>query len=314
MSRWRTLHFHFHAMACPCSLQMDGMDESHMRHAATEAIAEIHRIEQKFSRYRHDSVISLINRSAGKGVVEVDTETAYLLDFSEKLWQLSDGLFDVTSGVLRRAWDFKNARLPDPENVKHLLTQVGWQHVEHDANQVRLEKAGMELDFGGFGKEYAADLAAVVLQSHGVNHALVNLGGDLHATGGRGLPEMEGAPWQIEIQHPRQDSIKIDGNVSSFASLAALPLGRGGLATSGDYERFFIHDGQRYCHVLNPQTGWPVSHWQSVSILAANTTSAGALSTIALLKEADAPAWLEAQGVRYLMVQKNGEIQRNQTA
>lgn len=308
MSRWRTLHFDFHAMASPCSLQMDGVDEALMRHAAAEAILEVRRIEQKFSRYRSDSVISLINQSAGHDAVEIDAETGYFLDFSEKLWQLSDGLFDVTSGVLRQAWDFKNARLPDPENLKNLLAKVGWQHVERDANKVKLGKAGMELDFGGFGKEYAADLAAVVLQSHGISNALVNLGGDLHATGGRGLPELEGAPWHIEIQHPRQ------GSSGAFTSLAVLPLARGGLATSGDYERFFIQDGQRYCHVLNPQTGWPVAHWQSVSVLAANTTSAGALATIALLKGADAPAWLQAQGVRYLLVQQDGEIQQNQSS
>ncbi|CAN5884353.1 FAD:protein FMN transferase [soil metagenome] len=305
MSRWRTLHFDFQAMASPCGLQMDGLDERLMRQAAAEAIAEVQRIEKKFSRYRAASVISLINQSAGHQAVEVDAETGYLLDFSDKLWQLSDGLFDITSGVLRRAWDFKKASLPDPENLQQLLTLVGWQQLERDGNQVRLTRPGMELDFGGFGKEYAADRAAVVLQKYGITHALVNLGGDLHATGARGLPELEGAPWHIEIQHPRPDP------AHAATPLALLPLGRGGLATSGDYERYFIQNGQRYCHVLNPQTGWPVSHWQSVSVLAPNTTSAGALSTIAMLKGSDAPAWLETQGVRYLLVSQNGDILQN---
>lgn len=305
MSRWRTLRFEFQAMASPCSLQMDGRDEGVMRRAAAEAIAEVQRIEHKFSRYREDSVISRINRSAGLDAVETDTETSGLLDFAQALWSLSDGLFDITSGVLRHAWDFKNARMPEPAMLEGLLARVGWQQLERHGHQVRLRLPGMELDFGGFGKEYAADRAAAVLQSHGIVHALVNLGGDLHALGERGLPELEGTPWQIEIQHPRPASE--DANTP----LALLPLARGGLATSGDYERYFIHEGQRYCHVLDPRTGWPVSHWQSVSVLAANTTSAGALSTIAMLKGTDAIGWLQAQGARYLAVQHDGQVLRN---
>lgn len=271
-----------------------------MRKAAAEAIAEVRRIEQKFSRYIDGSIVSRINRSAGQEAVAVDAETGGLLDFAHALWQLSDGLFDITSGVLRRAWDFKTGKLPEPDVLQTALTQIGWQHVQRHAGQVRLALPGMELDFGGFGKEYAVDRAAAVVQSHGLSHALVNLGGDLHALGGRGLPEMKGAPWQVHIQHPRA------GRDLAQAALAVLPLERGGLATSGDYERFFIHAGKRYCHVLNPHTGWPVSHWQSVSVLAANAAAAGALSTIAMLKGADAIAWLETQGARYLAVQNDG--------
>ena len=303
MSRWRTLRFDFSAMACPCSIELDGQDEPLMRHASAKALAEVQRIEQQFSRYRTDSIISRINRAAGGDWVTVDAETHQLLDFADALWQLSDGLFDITSGVLRQAWDFKKAQLPQSDVLQALLARVGWQHVEREGTQVRLRQPGMELDFGGFGKEYAADRAAAVLLQHGMAHALVNLGGDLHALGARGMPELQGAPWQIEIQAPRP--------TTPIQPLATLALARGGLATSGDYERFLIHQGQRYCHVLNPHTGWPVSHWQSVSVLSANTSSAGALSTIAMLKGADAPAWLDGQGVRYLGVAQDGLIQRN---
>jgi thiamine biosynthesis lipoprotein len=295
-------------MASPCSLQIDGQDEPAMRHAAVQAIAEVQRIEKKFSRYTVDSVVSRINRSAGQVAVTMDAETSGLLDFAHALWQQSGGLFDVTSGVLRQAWNFKTGTLPRPEQLEKLLATVGWQNVERSNNLVRLALPGMELDFGGFGKEYAADRAAAVLNSHGMAHALVNLGGDLHALGGRGLPELHCAPWQIDIQHPRPDPTQ-----PQHQALARLPLARGGLATSGDYERFFSHAGKRYCHVLDPRTGWPVTFWQSVSVLAANTTSAGALSTIAMLKGDQARAWLETQGVRYLAVQEDGQLLRNQT-
>ncbi len=174
--------------------------------------------------------------------------------------------------------------------------------MELEAKQVRLPIMGMELDLGGIGKEYAADRAAAVLHSRGIAHALVNLGGDLHALGARALPELQDTAWQIEIQHPRPDT------ASGKSSLAVLALQQGGLATSGDYERFFIQDGKRYCHVLNPHAGWPVTHWQSVSVLATNTTTAGALTTIAMLKGADAVDWLAAQGVRYLAVTQDGKL------
>ena len=304
MKSWRALRFDFRAMASPCSIQMDGQDEHTMRQAATEAIGEVQRIEHKYSRYREDSIVSRINQSSTTGgQVAVDGETTELLGFAHALWLMSDGLFDITSGVLRQAWDFRAARLPEPAKLQSTLEKVGWNKVERSGSTVRLTQPGMELDFGGFGKEYAADRAAAVLHRHGIAHALVNLGGDLHALGARALPELQDTAWQIEIQHPRPDT------AIGKSSLAVLALQQGGLATSGDYERFFIQDGKRYCHVLNPHTGWPVTHWQSVSVLATNTTTAGALTTIAMLKGADAVDWLSAQGVRYLAVQSDGSLQ-----
>jgi FAD:protein FMN transferase len=308
MSRWRTLRFEFQAMASACSVQIDGRDERVMRRAAAEAIAEVHRIESKFSRYLEGSVVSRINRNAGLDLIEVDPETNGLLDFAAQLWVLSDGLFDITSGVLRRAWDFKKALVPTADELQTLLNLVDWKRVERQGGKVRLPTPGMQLDFGGFGKEYAADRAAAVLLRHGMDHALINLGGDLHALGARGMPGQEGESWQIEIQHPRPKPSQ------PLESIALLPLARGGLATSGDYERFFIRDGLRYCHILNPKTGWPVTHWQSVSVLAANSTAAGALSTIAMLKGPDALAWLGAQSAPYLAVAQDGQVMRSSAA
>ncbi|MFM2275187.1 MAG: hypothetical protein RL211_1059 [Pseudomonadota bacterium] len=305
MSRWRTLRFEFQAMACACSVQIDGRDERAMRTAAAQAITEVHRIESKFSRYLEGSVVSRINRNAGLDLIEVDSETNGLLDFASQLWALSGGLFDITSGVLRRAWDFKNALVPKADDLQALLNLVDWKRVERQGNKVRLSTPGMQLDFGGFGKEYAADRAAAVLQCHGMDHALINLGGDLHALGARAMPGQEGEPWQIEIQHPRPKPLQ------PLESIALLPLAHGGLATSGDYERFFIRDGLRYCHILNPQTGWPVTHWQSVSVLAANSTAAGALSTIAMLKGPDALTWLGTQNASYLAVSQDGQVMRS---
>lgn len=302
MARWRTLQFDFVAMASPCSIRIDTQDERAARQAAKAAIAEVQRIETKYSRYQAGSVVSRINQGAGQAAVEVDAETRELLAFAHALWEMSDGLFDISSGVLRRAWNFRSTLLPSAEAVQDALACVGWQKVELHDSSVRLSQAGMELDFGGFGKEYAADRAAAVLGQHGQQHALVNLGGDLHALGPRAVPELSGAPWRIQIAHPRPEA------AHDKPPLASLNLTRGGLASSGDYERFLVHEGKRYCHVLNPLTGWPVTHWQSISVLATNTTTAGALTTIAMLKEQDAVAWLTAQDARYLGVLWDGSM------
>jgi thiamine biosynthesis lipoprotein len=301
MTAWRALVFDFTAMASPCSIAIEGRDERAMKRAADSAIGEVKRIESKFSRYLAASVVSRINAAAGGAPVAVDDETASLLDFAGELWRQSQGRFDVTSGVLRQAWDFRRAQLPAQAHVDALLQLVGWPQVEWDprARRIRLPRAGMEIDFGGFGKEYAADRAAAVLRQHGLEHAIVNLGGDVHVLGPHGVPDARGEPWRIAIEHPRP------GRPGEL--LATVRVLQGGVATSGDYERWFEFEGRRYCHILDPRTGWPVRDWQSVSVIAGNTTSAGALSTIAMLRS-DAIEWLQAQAVRFIAVDADGRV------
>jgi FAD:protein FMN transferase len=291
--------FHFSAMACDCEVRIAAMPEAVARKAAQCAIDEVRRIETKYSRYRDDSVIAAINRAAGKAAgVEVDRETADLINFSANLYAQSDGLFDITSGVLRRVWDFRSPRCPSVEEIDSVLDVIGWQKVNWDGQRIALPRAGMEIDFGGFGKEYAADRAATVLMQQGVRHAIVNLGGDIRVIGARS----DGSLWQLGIRHPRQTE----------QTIASIALAGAALATSGDYERFFELDGARYCHILNPRTGWPVSHWQSISVVAPVCTAAGALSTIAMLMEERAIEFLRAQSVEFLAIDARGEILRHE--
>lgn len=272
---------------------MAGVPRAQADEWAKQAIAEVLRIETKFSRYRPDSIVSRINASAGdpQGIA-VDDETAQLLNFAHQLFMQSDGLFDITSGVLRRAWDFKTGRLPLQDELDALLPKVGWHMTRWDSSHLVLPLPGMEVDFGGFGKEYAADRAAAALATAGARHGLVNLGGDISVIG----PQADGKPWSIGIRHPRQPD----------QTVASISLARGGLATSGDYERFFVRDGKRYCHILDPRTGWPVAHWQSMSIVAPVCVAAGAVSTIAMLKQAEANDFLAAQQVAFLAIDANG--------
>ncbi|MBC5764723.1 FAD:protein FMN transferase [Ramlibacter albus] len=295
MAALRSLKFDFECMASPCEIAIEGRGEKQMRCGAQAAIDEVRRIEAKFSRYLASSVVSRINERAGGEPEAVDEETASLLAFAAQLWEASDGLFDITSGVLRKAWDFRNARVPTQPQLDALLPFVGWQQVELRGREVRLPRAGMEIDFGGFGKEYAADRAAAVLLESGLQHALVNLGGDIHVLG----PHADGSPWQVAVERPRP---------GGEGPLATLPLARGGIATSGDYERAFELDGRRYCHILDPRTGWPVTAWQSITVTAANTTTAGALSTTAMLMGEAAADWLDAQGAAWLGVRCDGSL------
>jgi thiamine biosynthesis lipoprotein len=281
--------FGFQAMSSRCEIRLEGDDEAVLAGAAQAAIAEVRRIEQKYSRYRADSIVSRINAAAGADeAVAVDDETASLLAFAERLHGWSDGLFDVTSGVLRRAWDFRRAQLPPPGALEALLPLIGWPQVERDGQRIRLPRAGMEIDFGGFGKEYAADRAAALLAGAGQRHGFVNLGGDIRVLGTRA----DGRGWRFGIQHPR----RADGTIAS------VEMAGGALATSGDYERHFELDGRRYCHVLDPRSGWPVSAWASVSVVAPACVAAGALTTIAMLKGAAAPDFLATEGASWLAV------------
>lgn len=263
--------------------------------ACDAAVAEVERIESKYSRYRTDSALSHLNAAAGQGWVSVDEETRQLLDYADACYRASSGLFDITSGVLRRAWDFSGRQgppcLPDPSLLAQLVRRVGWERVERRGERVRLARE-TELDLGGIAKEYAVDRVCALLWSLGVRHALVNLGGDTRVFGGQPTPSGQTAPWRIGVAHPRNEG----------AVLGTVALTDGAVASSGDYERYVEIEGRRFCHVLNPRTGMSVSYWQSVTVVAPVCVSAGSASTIAMLLEAHAGAFLQEQAQSFLAV------------
>lgn len=283
----------FKAMACTAEVQVYAEDMRSARSALTAAQREAERIEAKYSRYRDDSVTTAINRGAGGDPVAVDSETAALLDYADACWQQSSGLFDITSGVLRRVWNFKLGIPPSSSEIDEVIRHIGWERVRRDAGGIALE-AGMEIDFGGIGKEYAADKAAAALSAAGVVHGFVNLGGDIRAIG----THPGGKPWRVGIAHPR----------AAGKTVANIALDNAGLATSGDYERFFVHDGKRYCHVLDPKTGWPINGPQSATVIAPLCIVAGACATVAMLKEDEAEGYLRESGLAYLLVRGDGAL------
>jgi len=292
----RLFRFAFRAMASEHEIQLCAASEAAARRAARAAIADVQRIEAKYSRYLPDSVTTTINRAAGRDPVAIDAETAALLRYADSCYRLSGGAFDITSGILRRAWDFKRKppKLPSQAEIDAILPSIGWDAVQWNEHSVRLPRAGMEIDFGGIGKEYAADRAMTLCVDRGVPAALVNLGGDVRVGG----PQADGSPWRIGIRDPRRED----------AAIAMVELTSGAVATSGDYERFIEVDGRRYCHILDPRTGMPVSTWRSASVIAPLCIVAGSCATLAMLSGDRAEAFLQEQGHPYLLVAADGSV------
>ncbi|MDZ7924607.1 MAG: FAD:protein FMN transferase [Marinagarivorans sp.] len=282
-------------MGTPCQIQLVAESLNLAQTLACPAIQTIHALEAEYSRYLPSSLLSRINHSAGLSTpVALTPEAQTLLAYAASVYEQSDGLFDVTSGVLRRAWnfkpDFKSSILPTAQQLQAVKQFMGWPKVGWQGEASILLPRGFEIDFGGFVKEYAADAALSVLKNTGVHEALVDLGGDVAVMGAR---------WPIAIKNP----------LCSQEKILSVVLEAGGLATSGNYERFFMHDGHRYSHILNPKTGWPVVTPASVTVVADNCLLAGTVTTVAMLKgEQACLVWLESVGLPFCCVFNDGRV------
>lgn len=296
MERYR---FPFRAMGSPCQIQLYANDPLQAADARRAVIEEVERIEARYSRYRPESLLSQLNRKAhrAEGFV-VDSEFAEILQYAKTCFIQSEGLFDITSGVLRKAWTFDQGHgLPNQNLIEQLLPSIGFEKVHMEGHQVFFSEQGMEIDLGGIAKEYAADCAASVLMNLGVHNGVINFGGDIRILG----PHPDGHPWEIGIHHPRL----------SDTLIATLELVEGAVATSGDYERAIVVNGKRYSHLLDPRTGWPVEGLQSVSVIAPVAVIAGSASTIGMLKGGAGKAWLNELGLPCLWVSENGHVEQS---
>ena len=258
---------------------------------------EVDRIEKKYSRFIPNSVVGMINHHAGSEWVECDEETLGLIQYAFHLYEISNGLFDITSGVLRSVWNFQEAKIPSSDSIKKILPLIGLNYLERNGSKVKLAKKGMQIDLGGIGKEYAVDKVTAILQSNGIESALINFAGDLRAINTSKQVHL----WHIGIQNPR----------CTQESVASIPVKHGALTTSGDYERYFELNQKRYCHILNPKTAYPVRYWRSVTVLAPLTIAAGATSTIAMLLEKNGLEFLRNSGFAYLAIDHKGQIYKS---
>jgi FAD:protein FMN transferase len=264
---------------------------------ARAAEREAQRIEVKFSRYREKSVVSEINRNAGRTPVAVDEETDMLVRSALDLTRLTGGRFDPTVGVLRRVWDFRSRRVPSAEEIAAHLPLVNAAAVSTRERTVFLRREGMEIDLGGVGKEYAVDRAAELLHAEGIRAAIVSFAGDVRTIGHRG----DGRPWNIGVADPSEPG---------RCRFSVHVIGDAGIATSGNYERGFVKSGVRYHHILDATTGWPARGVASATVVAATAFRAGCYSTAALLLGEGAGLALleETRGVEGALITERGAV------
>jgi len=282
----------FNAMASPCEVLIQTPDKCLAELVGQYVSHEVWRIEDKYSRYDTQSVCSQINTSSGRNIA-IDEETFLLLNFADQCYQLSDGLFDISSGVLRKVWTFDGVsseyqHFPNQDDINKVLELVGWHKVIFDKQSISLPSQ-MQLDFGGIGKEYAVDRSILLAKQHTKRPVLVNLGGDLAVTG----PRDNEQPWQVAIEPPDCSGVEHKQDM-------IVAIKQGALATSGDARRYLINAGIRYGHVLNAKTGWPILHApRSITTVAPQCIQAGILATLGLLQGQQAEAFLTEQEITY---------------
>jgi thiamine biosynthesis lipoprotein len=285
-------------MGTVIEITLVGVEEEAANKAALQAFQEIKRIEHLMSPWIDSSDVTRINQSAGKGWVKVSQETLRVIKKAREISELSGGGFDITVGPLTQLWRMARERgIPPPaEELKQKLGLVNFRNVMIDQEEkVFLKKRGMSIDLGGIAKGYAVDRAFEVLRTLGYKNLIVNAGGDLRV-GGSKLDQ----PWSIGIQDPR----------SSEKIMATVTISDSAIATSGDYEKFFIYQGKRYHHIFNPKDGLPSDGCQSVTIICKEGMVADALATAVFVLGPEKGYVLcqKLKGVDCLIVDKEGKI------
>ena len=287
--------FSFKAMGSYCEIQIYDESRIKAKRISQKLATEVARLEKKYSRFRRDSFVNDINKSAGqKFGIKIDSETRSLFNHALTCFEQSNGLFDITAGVLNYIWDFTKTSVPSQAEIDQILPLIGFNKLSWKNSRLYMP-TGMQIDFGGIVKEYAADATAKLGRDLGIEHGLVNLGGDFAVIGA----QPDNKPWTIGVANPKEDE----------TLMAKIDLLDGGLASSGDYERCFVHEGKRYSHILNPKTGWPCSGLRAVSVAANLCTVAGSVATIAMLREEeDGIDWLKQSTLSHVYMNSDEVI------
>lgn len=263
-----------------------------------EAFQEIEKVDRLMSTYHQDSEVSELNRQAGQKACRVSADTLAVIERAIYFSHLSRGAFDITIAPLSRLWDIKLQKIPAAESIKKAIRKIGYQKIKikSASSEVFLSAPGMAIDLGAIAKGYAVDKACAALAKRGLVNYLVNAGGDLRGQGEKGKSQ----PWVIGLKHPRlKDEL-----------IAKIHLSAAALATSGDYEKFFIKNGERYHHLLDPFTGQPAQKCQSVTIMAPCAMDADALATTLFILGPDQGFALIAKlpDIHALIVDRRGRV------
>ena len=241
-------------------------DDSRAEQAIDAVLAEMRRVDALMSHYKPESQLSQINQRAALGPVRVDPELVELIGRAGEFSKLTGGAFDITYASVGYLYDYRAHEKPDAGQIAAHLGAINWRHVilDRDASTVRFSRQGVRIDLGGIAKGYAVDRAIAILASMGVRHASVTAGGDSRIAGDR-----FGRPWIVGIRHP-DDPEKV---------IARIPVVDAAMSTSGDYERYFDENGERYHHIIDPRTGRSAGEVRSVTIIGSDATTTDGLST-----------------------------------
>ena len=269
-----------------------------VREKVDAAYREMARLSDMMNHYDPDSVVSEINRQAGKRPVKAPPELMEVLVMARRVSGRTGGAFDITVGAFK-GWRFnpENPAMPSGQEIGTALPLVDYRNVLLDEKNrtVLLKQPGMRIDLGGIAKLYILNAGMQVLQRHGIGQAMLNGGGDVTVTGTR-----DGRPWRIGIRHPRR----------AGELLATVELTRGWVVTSGDYERYFIRDGRRYHHILDPRTGFPAAGPQQVTLVGEELSNLNGFSSAIMVLGAEKGRELlgRLSGVEGLIVESDGRV------
>jgi thiamine biosynthesis lipoprotein len=262
---------------------------------SAKAFAEMRRIEALMSTYQASSEISLINDNAAVSALEISDEMTQIIEKSLYFSGISNGAFDITYASVGYAYDYRNSQQPSDESVAANLPAIDYRHIELEQNRIRFRQSGVRIDLGGIAKGYAVDRAIDIVERCGITQAMISAGGDSRIIGDRG-----GRPWMLGIKHPRKPE----------AIALRLPLSESAISTSGDYERFFIEDGNRVHHIINPQTGRSAKKSWSATVIGASAMTTDALSTtIFILGAVEGLALVESlDGIDAIIIDSDGKV------
>jgi len=255
------------------------------------------RIDQTMSPYKPDSELSRLNKKAVSKPFKASKELFQLISQANKISDMTRGKFDITYASTGYLYDYRNAVRPDSKKIDVLLPAINYRHIKLTPRKrlVKFNHPNVKIDLGGIAKGHAVDQAIMILKRCGISQALVSAGGDSRIVG-----DKQGLPWMTGIRHPRDKN--------GFA--VVLPLTDTAISTSGDYERFFIENGKRYHHILNPSSGQPADKSQSVTILGKDATTTDALSTAVFVMGSETGlAFIESlPGIEAIIIDSKGKI------
>ena len=289
----------FHSMGSTVELKFYSSSEELFHRIVDACTEKAKEIDKLFSNYRDDSVLAEVNRNAGGRFVSVPREFLRLVQTSIRHSELTDGAFDITIGSLFELWQEETVagRLPKKSRVRDALGCTGFRKIKINEakSQISLDSKCVRLDFGAIGKGYAVDEMVKIARQNGITRGLVNFGGNIYAMN----PPVGKESWDVGVRKPGSDN-EIISNID---------LVNKGVATSGDYERYFEHEGKRYSHIIDPRTGWPAGDVTSVVAVSRTAMEADVFSTaVSVLGSQGARMFVKRdKSLDFLVIRKNGE-------